>query len=97
MADPKYANLPGIAFNEPDVYETGDLPEDDQAQFESVEHSFLSYLPETLAKCSCCVAWHVITTLICVVSLSPLLFSLPLLFHFFFCNSLWKPKELVRA
>uniref|UniRef100_A0A672G024 Dynactin subunit 2 n=1 Tax=Salarias fasciatus TaxID=181472 RepID=A0A672G024_SALFA len=36
MADPKYANLPGIAFNEPDVYETGDLPEDDQAQFESV-------------------------------------------------------------
>ncbi|XP_034022028.1 dynactin subunit 2 isoform X2 [Thalassophryne amazonica] len=35
MADPKYANLPGIAFNEPDVYETGDLPEDDQAQFES--------------------------------------------------------------
>lgn len=24
------------AFNEPDVYETGDLPEDDQAQFESV-------------------------------------------------------------
>ncbi|XP_008318851.1 dynactin subunit 2 isoform X2 [Cynoglossus semilaevis] len=37
MADPKYANLPGIAFNEPDVYETGDLPEDDQAQFESEE------------------------------------------------------------
>lgn len=24
------------AFNEPDVYETSDLPEDDQAQFESV-------------------------------------------------------------
>uniref|UniRef100_A0A8C6WM19 Dynactin 2 (p50) n=1 Tax=Neogobius melanostomus TaxID=47308 RepID=A0A8C6WM19_9GOBI len=37
MADPKYANLPGIAFNEPDIYETGDLPEDDQAQFESEE------------------------------------------------------------
>uniref|UniRef100_A0A673WTM1 Uncharacterized protein n=1 Tax=Salmo trutta TaxID=8032 RepID=A0A673WTM1_SALTR len=36
MADPKYANLPGIASNEPDVYETSDLPEDDQAQFESV-------------------------------------------------------------
>ncbi|XP_036806755.1 dynactin subunit 2 isoform X3 [Oncorhynchus mykiss] len=35
MADPKYANLPGIASNEPDVYETSDLPEDDQAQFES--------------------------------------------------------------
>lgn len=37
MADPKYANLPGIASNEPDVYETNDLPEDDQAQFESEE------------------------------------------------------------
>ncbi|XP_041036190.1 dynactin subunit 2 isoform X2 [Carcharodon carcharias] len=37
MADPKYANLPGIAFNEPDVYETTDLPEDDQAQFEAEE------------------------------------------------------------
>lgn len=37
MADPKYANLPGIASNEPDVYETCDLPEDDQAQFESEE------------------------------------------------------------
>uniref|UniRef100_A0AAY4EY08 Dynactin subunit 2 n=1 Tax=Denticeps clupeoides TaxID=299321 RepID=A0AAY4EY08_9TELE len=36
MADPKYANLPGIATNEPDIYETSDLPEDDQAQFESV-------------------------------------------------------------
>uniref|UniRef100_A0A8D0CDG0 Dynactin 2 (p50) n=1 Tax=Scleropages formosus TaxID=113540 RepID=A0A8D0CDG0_SCLFO len=34
-------NLPGLfsslAFNEPDVYETSDLPEDDQAQFESEE------------------------------------------------------------
>ncbi|XP_014661552.1 PREDICTED: dynactin subunit 2-like [Priapulus caudatus] len=30
MADPKYAGLPGIAVGEPDVYETGDLPEDDQ-------------------------------------------------------------------
>ncbi|XP_064613800.1 LOW QUALITY PROTEIN: dynactin subunit 2-like [Liolophura sinensis] len=29
-ADPKYANLPGIDLNSPDVYETGDLPEDDQ-------------------------------------------------------------------
>ncbi|XP_064825289.1 dynactin subunit 2-like isoform X1 [Oncorhynchus masou masou] len=37
MADPKYANLPGIASNEPDVYETSELPEDDQAQFESEE------------------------------------------------------------
>nr|XP_014352722.1 PREDICTED: dynactin subunit 2 [Latimeria chalumnae] len=35
MADPKYANLPGIASNEPDVYETSDLPEDDQAEFDA--------------------------------------------------------------
>ncbi|KAM6394895.1 dynactin subunit 2 [Rhynochetos jubatus] len=37
MADPKYADLPGIAWNEPDVYETSDLPEDDQAEFEAEE------------------------------------------------------------
>nr|KAG5709365.1 hypothetical protein BaRGS_029214 [Batillaria attramentaria] len=30
MADPKYANLPGIDATSPDVYETSDLPEDDQ-------------------------------------------------------------------
>ncbi|XP_045482033.1 dynactin subunit 2-like [Harmonia axyridis] len=30
MADPKYADLPGIALDEPDVYETNDLPESDQ-------------------------------------------------------------------
>lgn len=30
-ADPKYANLPGIDLNSPDVFETSDLPEDDQA------------------------------------------------------------------
>ncbi|KAK2529544.1 Dctn2 [Columba guinea] len=35
MADPKYADLPGIARNEPDIYETSDLPEDDQAEFEA--------------------------------------------------------------
>ncbi|XP_026529706.1 dynactin subunit 2 isoform X3 [Pseudonaja textilis] len=35
MADPKYADLPGIARNEPDVYETCDLPEDDQAEFDA--------------------------------------------------------------
>uniref|UniRef100_T1J1F4 Dynactin subunit 2 n=1 Tax=Strigamia maritima TaxID=126957 RepID=T1J1F4_STRMM len=44
MADPKYANLPGIAYDQPDVFETSDLPEVDQAAFdigdesESVEH-----------------------------------------------------------
>ncbi|KAG8585597.1 hypothetical protein GDO81_005085 [Engystomops pustulosus] len=35
MADPKYADLPGIARNEPDLYETSDLPEDDQAEFDA--------------------------------------------------------------
>lgn len=45
MADPKYANLPGIDLNSPDVYETSDLPESEQniaaeqeeAQNESIE------------------------------------------------------------
>ncbi|KAH9488513.1 Dynactin subunit 2 [Bulinus truncatus] len=30
MADPKYANLPGIDLNSPDVFETSDLPEAEQ-------------------------------------------------------------------
>ncbi|KAK8761378.1 hypothetical protein V5799_027358 [Amblyomma americanum] len=30
MANPKYADLPGIAYEQPDVYETEDLPESDQ-------------------------------------------------------------------
>ncbi|XP_076800584.1 dynactin subunit 2-like [Clavelina lepadiformis] len=30
MADPKYANLPGIDTESKDVYESGDLPEEDQ-------------------------------------------------------------------
>ncbi|XP_059469995.1 dynactin subunit 2 [Neocloeon triangulifer] len=30
MADSKYADLPGIAYDQPDVYETEDLPEADQ-------------------------------------------------------------------
>ncbi|XP_075237706.1 dynactin subunit 2 [Lycorma delicatula] len=30
MADPKYANLFGIAYDQPDVYETNDLPEAEQ-------------------------------------------------------------------
>ncbi|XP_052753314.1 dynactin subunit 2 [Galleria mellonella] len=32
MADPKYENLPGIAYDQPDVYETGELPEADQPE-----------------------------------------------------------------
>ncbi|CAG9766653.1 unnamed protein product [Ceutorhynchus assimilis] len=31
MSNPKYADLPGIAQDEPDIYETTDLPESDQA------------------------------------------------------------------
>jgi dynactin-2 len=31
MADPKYVDLPGIAHDQPDVFETNDLPESDQA------------------------------------------------------------------
>ncbi|XP_060578702.1 dynactin subunit 2-like [Ruditapes philippinarum] len=31
MADPKYAKLPGIDLNSPDVYETSDLPESEQS------------------------------------------------------------------
>uniref|UniRef100_A0A6M2CNI6 Putative dynactin subunit n=1 Tax=Rhipicephalus microplus TaxID=6941 RepID=A0A6M2CNI6_RHIMP len=30
MANPKYADLPGIAYEQPDIYETEDLPESDQ-------------------------------------------------------------------
>ncbi|KYN08367.1 PREDICTED: dynactin subunit 2 isoform X2 [Cyphomyrmex costatus] len=32
MADPKYADLPGIAYDQLDVYETSDLPESEQMQ-----------------------------------------------------------------
>ncbi|XP_064647271.1 dynactin subunit 2-like [Lineus longissimus] len=31
-SDPKYAQLPGIARDQPDVYESGDLPESDQSK-----------------------------------------------------------------
>lgn len=30
MADPKYADLPGIAYEQPDIYETDELPESEQ-------------------------------------------------------------------
>ena len=42
MADPKYATLPGIAHDQPDVYETNDLPESDQngsAEFDPTSDS----------------------------------------------------------
>ncbi|XP_077290053.1 dynactin subunit 2 [Arctopsyche grandis] len=39
MADPKYENLPGIAYDQPDVYESGDLPEADQQDENSEEEN----------------------------------------------------------
>ncbi|XP_013792498.1 dynactin subunit 2-like, partial [Limulus polyphemus] len=36
MANPKYADLPGIAHDQPDVYETSDLPESDQLSSELI-------------------------------------------------------------
>ncbi|XP_053609676.1 dynactin subunit 2 [Plodia interpunctella] len=45
MADPKYENLPGIAYDQPDVYETGDLPEADQSDtFEEEENECIEQL-----------------------------------------------------
>lgn len=38
MADPKYQCLPYIALDQPDVYETGDLPESDQVLQENDQH-----------------------------------------------------------
>ncbi|CAN7996337.1 unnamed protein product [Ixodes pacificus] len=40
MANPKYADLPGIAYDQPDLYETDELPESDQIVTEaSVDQS----------------------------------------------------------
>ena len=63
MADPKYANLPGIvsftdsvniylrimyiffkAIDQPDIYETDDLPESDQHLDFDVRHEFKEFL-----------------------------------------------------
>ncbi|XP_045498776.1 dynactin subunit 2 [Colias croceus] len=45
MADPKYENLPGIAYDQPDVYETGDLPEADQPEpYEDEENECIEQL-----------------------------------------------------
>ncbi|XP_072949552.1 dynactin subunit 2 isoform X2 [Epargyreus clarus] len=45
MADPKYENLPGIAYDQPDVYETGDLPEADQPEpYEEEENESIEQL-----------------------------------------------------
>lgn len=43
------------AFNEPDVYETGDLPEDDQAQFESVSDVRRLCCDWTCQVADCCL------------------------------------------
>lgn len=63
------------------------------------EHWFLSYLPPSPpgGQMFLLCAWHVITTLICVVSLFPPDFSLSSSAPPLLSNSLWKPKELVRA
>jgi len=37
MADPKYAKLPGLDLDAPDVYETSDLPESDQIEADQVD------------------------------------------------------------
>ena len=39
MADPKYANLPGIAHDQPDLYETDELPECDHYQSDVEDNS----------------------------------------------------------
>ncbi|XP_076288731.1 dynactin subunit 2 [Lasioglossum baleicum] len=39
MADPKYADLPGIAYDQVDVYETTDLPESEQFQLYSEDET----------------------------------------------------------
>ncbi|KAK7573864.1 hypothetical protein V9T40_011055 [Parthenolecanium corni] len=55
MADPKYANLYGIAHDQPDVYETCDLPEADQGydlyeeKSEAIERLHIS-APEAFSK-----------------------------------------------
>ncbi|KAK9502053.1 hypothetical protein O3M35_012659 [Rhynocoris fuscipes] len=55
MADSKYANLSGIAYDQPDVYETSDLPEADQLhedieeESDSVEHLNVS-VPDAYSK-----------------------------------------------
>jgi len=55
MADPKYANLTGIAYDQPDVYETNELPEADQIkeepdeESEAIEHLHIS-VPEAFSK-----------------------------------------------
>ena len=46
MADPKYANLPGLDLDQPDVYETDDRPEVDQ--YETSDYGDQSDVVETL-------------------------------------------------
>ncbi|XP_040394042.1 dynactin subunit 2-like isoform X8 [Cygnus olor] len=47
MAAPKFADLPGIAWNEPEVYETSNTPEGHQAELEALPAA----AAEELAKC----------------------------------------------
>uniref|UniRef100_A0A8B9DVK0 Uncharacterized protein n=1 Tax=Anser cygnoides TaxID=8845 RepID=A0A8B9DVK0_ANSCY len=47
MAAPKFADLPGIVWNEPEVYETSNTPEGHQAELEALPAA----AAEELAKC----------------------------------------------
>ncbi|KAJ6645485.1 Dynactin subunit 2 [Pseudolycoriella hygida] len=49
MADPKFANLPGIAYDQPDVYETADVADQETSDYydeepanESIERLHIS-------------------------------------------------------
>ncbi|TPP62083.1 Dynactin subunit [Fasciola gigantica] len=56
VLDPKYADLPWIAHDQPDVYEAGELPEVDQRQqMEDVENVMMPKEIETI-KLSVCDA-----------------------------------------
>ena len=63
MADPKYANLPGIAHDQPDVYETGDLPEseqhydDEDAEQVSIDLQITSMSISTTSLETCCTKY----------------------------------------
>ena len=50
MADPKYANLPGLALDQPDVYETSDLPEVDQFDDKFVDDDVVETLHITATE-----------------------------------------------
>lgn len=50
MANPKYVDLPGIAHDQPDVYETSDLPEADQTNPETDQSDVVQQLTVSAAE-----------------------------------------------